>query len=150
MEATYSGVKIDGSKEYVVISTKDEYEYFANGIAIQIGDCYRGYIEFIRGAGEKDFCASTRKISLPEIKTGKPVEYVIIAKSVLATGCTAISLARTAQDIYMPNKLIIASVFYSERGVLELKIKYLMQKFMFALLLIKLMMRVCYYLVLVI
>jgi uracil phosphoribosyltransferase len=121
MEATYSGVKIDESKEYVVISTKDEYEYFALGIARQISDCYRGYIEFIRGEGKNDSCAPIRTISLPEIKTGKPVEYVIIAKSVLATGCTAISLAKKALEKYMANGIIIASVFYSERGVLELK-----------------------------
>jgi Uracil phosphoribosyltransferase len=121
MEATYSGVKIDESKEYVVISTKDEYEYFANGIARKLKGCNRGYMEFSGGRKEDEFCAPIRSIDLPEIKTGKPIEYIIIAKSVLATGCTAISLAKKAIEKYMPNGIIIASAFYSERGILELK-----------------------------
>lgn len=121
MEATYSGVKIDESKEYVVISTKDEYEYFANGIARQLDSCNRGYMEFSRGKKEDEFCAPIRAMDLPDIKTGKPVEYVIIAKSVLATGCTAILLAKKAIDKYMPKGIIIASAFYSISGVLELK-----------------------------
>lgn len=121
MEATYSGVKVDESKEYVVISTKDEYEYFANGIARQLNGCNRGYMEFSGNRKEDEFCAPIRSIDLPEIKTGKPVEYIIIAKSVLATGCTAISLAKKAIEKYMPNGIIIASAFYNERGVLELK-----------------------------
>lgn len=121
MGNTYNGVKIDKSKEHVVISTKDEYEYFAEGIARQLNGCYRGYIGFIGTGKEDEFCAPIRTIDLPDIKTGKPVEYVIIAKSVLATGCTAISLAKKAIEKYMPNGIIIASAFYSERGVLELK-----------------------------
>ncbi|WP_088227348.1 uracil phosphoribosyltransferase [Desulfosporosinus sp. FKB] len=121
MKEEFKGFNIDTSKEYIVISTKDDYAYFANGLSSVIGDCYRGYIDFGGSRGEDVYTSPIRSIDLPDIKTGRPVEFVIIAKSVLATGCTAISLAKKALEKYMPRGIIIASAFYSERGVYELK-----------------------------
>lgn len=48
---------------------------------------------------------------------GEIVDTVIIAKSVLATGCTAISLTRKALEKYTPQAVIIAAVFYSVDGI---------------------------------
>jgi uracil phosphoribosyltransferase len=43
-----------------------------------------------------------------------------ILKSVLASGCTAVSLAKRSLEIYQPCNLIIASVFYSVNGLNEI------------------------------
>lgn len=123
MEAQYSGLAIDKVKENVIISTKDDFEYFAKGIALQFCDPYRGYINYsgVRGPELKYSKMLGENICLPEIKSGKAVANVIIAKSVIASGCTAIDLAKRAYSKYVPSHLIIASIFYSEKGIAELR-----------------------------
>ena len=59
-------------------------------------------------------------MSLPEPRKEFPTDSVIIAKSVLATGCTAISLTRKAVEMYNPRNVIIASIFYSDIGIAEM------------------------------
>ena len=56
-----------------------------------------------------------------KVKVNSNVDSVIIAKAVLATGCTAIVLAKRAIEQYNPKELIIATAFHSKEGVAELK-----------------------------
>ena len=110
-------------QKVIVISTKDDYENFAAGISDNIKDCLRGYMDFNGVRGSDTFSSPIRSVSLPEIRRGEVVDTVIVAKSVLATGCTAISLLRKAIEKYMPDKIIVASLFYSEQGVIDLKME---------------------------
>ena len=60
---------------------------------------------------------------LPNVK-GKKIDSILIAKSVLATGCTAISLTRKALSEYVPDKVIIVAAFYSTRGLDDLTAEF--------------------------
>lgn len=121
LDEEFVGTSIDFKNEIVVISTRDDFEYFANGIAETFGDCIRGYMDFKGVRGVQALNTPIRSMELPNITTGRPVDTVVIAKSVLATGCTALTLAKKAFEKYMPLKLIILSAFCSERGICELK-----------------------------
>lgn len=105
----------------MVISTKDDYKYFASGISKNLNNCLRGYMDFAGLKGVQTLSSPIRSISLPDINKGEIVDTIIVAKSVLATGCTAISLLRKAIEVYNPNNIIVASIFYSNQGVSELK-----------------------------
>ena len=105
----------------VVLSTKDDYAYFANGIAEGCSSVYRGFIDFDGARGEAVYSSPYRSMNLPEIKPTLSVKRVIIAKSVIASGCTVITLAKTAVSKYYPEELIIAAPFYSKQGVAELQ-----------------------------
>lgn len=119
MECDFNGKSLIESNN-IIISTKDDYHFFASGIAKSIKCNYQGFIDFNGFRGENIFKSPIRTIELPDITNGKPIENVIIAKSVVATGCTAISLAKKAFEKYMPRKLIIVSYFFSQNGVNEL------------------------------
>lgn len=108
------------NKGIVVVSTKDDYQYFGNGIASVFQNVGRGFIDFAGVRGEEALTCSLREINLPD---KNDVEAVIIAKSVLATGCTAITLAKRAEEKYNPEYLFIASVFYSKEGIQDIKKK---------------------------
>jgi len=101
----------------VVLSTLDDYQYFALGISSVIVGSMRGFMDFAGVRGPDALSSPIRAATLPEVKTGQKVKIVIIAKSVLATGCTAITLAKKAYENYYPEKLIIATVFYSQTGI---------------------------------
>jgi uracil phosphoribosyltransferase len=102
-----------------IITTKDDFEYLGKGISSVINNSIKGYMDFEGIRGTKALNAEIQNMILPDIK-GQNVDTLIIAKAVLATGCTAINLAKNAIAKYLPRKIIIASVFYSESGVREL------------------------------
>jgi len=105
----------------VVISTKDDYAYFAKGIAEGCSSVYHGYIDFDGARGEAVYSSPYRSMNLPEIKSTMSVKRIIVAKSVVASGCTAITLAKTAITKYYPEELVIAAPFYSQQGIDELQ-----------------------------
>lgn len=121
MKCDFNGKSLIDSNN-IIISTKDDYNYFASGIAKSIKCNYQGFIDFNGARGENVYKSPIRTIELPDITNGKPIENVIIAKSVVATGCTAITLAKKAFEKYMPRKLIIVSYFFSQKGVDELNV----------------------------
>ena len=97
----------------VIISTKDDYLFFASGIAKIFKNVSTGFIDFGGARGFEALSSPLRSITLPDVSN---VDTIIIAKSVLATGCTAITLARKAMEKYWPKRMFIASVFYSVQG----------------------------------
>ena len=102
-----------------IVTTKDDFKYLAYGIGHVLENCIIGYMDFRGLRGIQALNAKIRHMKLPEPKSG-PVNTLIIGKAVLATGCTAISLTKTAMQKYMPRRTIVATVFYSQQGVNEL------------------------------
>lgn len=104
----------------IVISTKDDYDYFAKGISEGCSNVYRGYMDFDGVRGVNTYTSPARSIEFPKINSEIKVTRMIIAKSVIASGCTAITLAKKALTQYFASELIIAAPFYSKKGIDEL------------------------------
>ncbi len=105
-----------------VVSTSDEYSVFGAGIASCFRGCLRGQLDFHGRRGADALRGPVNSYKLPQ-KRGA-VDAVVVAKSVLATGCTAIRLLDDAQKEYTPKHLIVATVFFSERGIQEVRERY--------------------------
>lgn len=103
----------------VVISTKGDFELFGFGVADRLRRSVRGYMNFDGIQGEQALNAQVREIVLPDVSG--PVDLLVVSKAVLATGCTAIGLARTAFTKYMPKHLVVASIFYTPAGLNEVR-----------------------------
>jgi uracil phosphoribosyltransferase len=121
MSQPVSGV-VQESVNVCVVSTTDEYEVFGAGIASCFRGCLRGQLDFHGRRGADALRGPVNSYKLPQ-KRGV-VDAVVVAKSVLATGCTAIRLLDEAQKEYTPKHLIVATVFFSERGIVEMREKY--------------------------
>lgn len=104
----------------VVISTRDDYEHFAEGVRSKLPNSYKGFMDFRGDRGLEALQNKRRAIEFPSLRQGEIVDTLVVAKSVLATGCTAVTLTRSAIIKYQPRKVIIASVFYSQQGIEEL------------------------------
>ncbi len=105
----------------IIISTRDDYDYFAKGISKGCDIIYRGYIDFLGHRGESVYSSPIRSIEFPEIKVAGEIKRIIIAKSVIASGCTAITLAKSAMSRFEAEELIIVAPFYCKKGVEELQ-----------------------------
>jgi uracil phosphoribosyltransferase len=104
----------------VIVTTKDDLKYFGQGLAASLENCKQGYMNFEGRMGYEALNYPIREIELPLIKNAV-VNTLVIGKAVLATGCTAISLTKTAMAHYMPNRLIIAAIFYTKPGLNDLR-----------------------------
>lgn len=102
----------------LVLTTKQERSYLGASIKDELGALHAGYLAFgsLRGPAVLD--ATPTEAAWP--KVGTRIELLVIAKSVLASGCTALALARRAIDRFQPAQVVIASIFYSEEGVTEM------------------------------
>jgi uracil phosphoribosyltransferase len=104
----------------IVVTTKFDLETFGRAISATLEPSKVGYMNFEGRRGLDALNSPVREIELPDVRNGV-VDAVVIAKSCLATGCTAISLARTAVQEYSPRILVIATIFYSMSGLRELE-----------------------------
>lgn len=118
--STPMGVEMNGlSYKYpsrLIVSTRFDKETIGAGLSQALGCCPQGYLDFEGRRALEALNSPVRYMELPNLK-GNPLNQLIIGKSVLATGCTALSLTRTALNKYSPDKLVITSFFYSEAGV---------------------------------
>lgn len=119
MNEKFQGLKIN-YKNVMIVGTKDDFSFFLRGIAKLFPNAILGHMDFHGQRGLDTYTAGNRSLVIPEVGKGAFFDALIIAKSVLATGCTAVSLAKEAMSEIMPAKLIIASCFYSSRGVQEI------------------------------
>jgi uracil phosphoribosyltransferase len=118
MSQSYKGI-LSIEKSIVIISTDADFDNYAKGIASSFKNCHRGYIDYGGKRGKEALQEEFRTLHLPEIN--KPfVDVLVVAKTVLATGCTAISITQNAIQKYKPRTVIIASVFYTQVGIEEL------------------------------
>jgi len=102
-----------------IITTRDDFNFLGQGISSILDNSISGYMDFKGQRGLQALTADITHMDLPNAK-GQHVDTLVIAKAVLATGCTAIHLTKTSLGRYLPRKLIIASVFYSSQGVADL------------------------------
>jgi len=101
----------------VVVTTSVDKDSLGKGISVNFKEVKQGEMNFSGLRGMQALNGSPRDIVLP---ANNNPDLLVIGKTVLATGCTAISLTRTAVEELRPKKTIIASVFYSNKGLEEL------------------------------
>ncbi len=77
----------------VIITTKSDCNTLGDAFCKAFTNGILGYIDFHGERGEEAMKSPIRQITLPEM-SNKWVECLVVVKSVLATGCTAISLTR--------------------------------------------------------
>ena len=118
MERSINGLYFNYPRT-VILTTKDDMNSLGIGLERKIKNSLRGYMDFEGRRGLQALTAPIRSLELPDSQN-TPVVNLIIGKAVLATGCTAISLTKTAIRKYMPHNIIIVSIFYSEQGVIEI------------------------------
>jgi uracil phosphoribosyltransferase len=104
----------------VVITTNVDAPVFGGAVAAELQPCLQGTMNFEGRRGLEALNSPVRDMQLPDTGS-RPVSAVIVGKSILATGCTAISLTKAAVHQYMPSKIIIATIFYSLTGLQELQ-----------------------------
>jgi len=102
-----------------VITTKDDMPFFGKGLVEVLGNCTLGYMNFEGRRGLQALNSPIRTIEFQDINHAS-VDLLVVGKSVLATGCTAISLTKTALAHFNPRMLIIVTIFYSNHGLNEL------------------------------
>lgn len=102
-----------------IVTTKDDFSFLGKGISNQIKSSIIGYMDFEGIRGIQALNSEIRHLELPKYKGD--VNTLIIGKAVLATGCTAIHLAKTAISRCLPRNVIICSVFFTEQAIAELK-----------------------------
>ena len=130
LDRNFNGFKFSNTTN-LIYSTKDDFKYFANGIQEIIPNSQQGFLDFQGVRGEQALTQPIRAASHPKLKPGTVIDNVIIAKAVLATGCTAISLTRNIISKYQPKNIIVASAFYSQNGVQELLSEFPLIKFIY-------------------
>jgi uracil phosphoribosyltransferase len=120
---TPMGLSIDSlfpnQHKIAIMTTKDDFEYLGKGLESIFENTISGYMNFEGQRGLQALNSSVREMCLPE-QGNEPINTLLIGKAVLATGCTAISLTKTALQKYMPRNLIICSIFYSRQGVKDI------------------------------
>ncbi|HHP4539555.1 TPA: uracil phosphoribosyltransferase [Acinetobacter baumannii] len=104
----------------VIVTTKDDFEFFGKGIARYLPNSFIGYIDYEGRRGIQALNTDISTMMLPDTK-GLPINTLIVSKAVLATGCTAIHLLKTAIKEYFPKNVLIVSLFHSLQGVAELE-----------------------------
>jgi len=119
MNATTKGLKLS-NKINVVVSTRNDYSNFGLGCRELLENSLQGQIDFGVARGREVYKSEINAISLPQIPLGKTIHNLIILKSILATGCTAIALTRRSLELYRPKNLIIGSIFYSTSGISDI------------------------------
>lgn len=102
-----------------IVTTRDDFEFLGKGISSVLYNSIAGYMDFEGRRGLQALNAQIQHVELLEPK-GQHVHTLIVAKAILATGCTAIHLTRSAMSKYMPRQIIISSIFFSEHAVAEL------------------------------
>lgn len=105
----------------LVLTTKQERSYLGKPIQEELGALYVGYLDFGNLRGPEVLDAAPTEAAWPAV--GTRVGLLVIAKSVLASGCTALALARRAIDRFQPAQVVIASIFYSNEGVAEMQVE---------------------------
>lgn len=117
MRCEVKGPRLTISGCVVVVTTSIDKDSFGKGIAGNFKEVKQGEMNFSGLRGMQALNCSPCEIKLPDIVNP---DLLVVGKTVLATGCTAISLTRTAVEKLRPKKTIVASVFYSTKGLEEL------------------------------
>ncbi len=104
----------------VIVTTKDDFAYLGKGISKKIKNSIAGHMDFKGRRGIQALDTKISHLELPELK-GESVHTLIVGKAVLATGCTAMHLTKSAMKKCMPRNVVICSIFYTEEAIAELR-----------------------------
>ncbi|MFT4039106.1 MAG: uracil phosphoribosyltransferase [Thermomicrobiales bacterium] len=106
----------------VVIATRSDANQFGRAIAAGLNGAPLGWLDFGGMSGSEALKSGARAASWPDDLrlSREPIEMLVVAKSVIATGCTAISLTRSAMSRYNPRTVAIAAVFSAQAGIDDL------------------------------
>jgi site-specific recombinase XerD len=102
----------------VVVTTKDDFQHFGRGLASAVGAITLGSMDFGTDRGIAALNTNERSIHMPDIRGH--ADLVVVAKAIIATGCTAITLTKAAMNKYKTKDLIVVSAFHSREGIREL------------------------------
>jgi uracil phosphoribosyltransferase len=103
-----------------IVTTRDDFSFLGKGITKKIKNSVAGYMDFEGRRGVQALNTGISHLELPELK-GASIHTLIVGKAVLATGCTAIHLTKTAIKRCMPRHVVICSIFYTEEAIAELR-----------------------------
>ena len=116
MRQPYLGI-VQEDVNVCVVSTRDDFQHFGFGVASRFPGCLRGYLDLHGRRGIDALRSPIVSHQLPP-KRGD-VDAVIVAKSILATGCTAMRLLDATKKAYAPDRIIVTAVFHSQKGLRE-------------------------------
>lgn len=103
----------------LIVTTKGDFGSFGTAAAVMLSPARIGYMNFEGRRGLQALNTPIRELDIPDV--GNHVKTLVVAKSTLATGCTAISLTKTAVEEVVPELLVIITVFHSLEGLQELR-----------------------------
>ena len=103
----------------VVATTTRESETLGRALSSSLEPSTQASMNFGDARGQDVFSAPIRDLALPDT-AGRQVGLLVVGKSILASGCTAVSLANHAASTLHPNRLVVAALFYSESSLAEL------------------------------
>ena len=119
------GAEAQGFKpagEILLISSFEDADYFARGIRLVLPNVKMGKIEAVRQQFGEQWRASIQRVSLPK---DVPEEgTIIIAKAVLASGCTAIALIGETLKLSKPKRVIVAAIIAHKGSYKEIEQEY--------------------------
>jgi len=107
----------------LVAATSDDFRCFAKGVSQALLGSKECEMDFARLRGQDSLSGPVRTADIPFVK-GEEIDLLIVAKSVLATGCTAVALTKEVYKVVTPKKLVITTAFYSKKGVADLKAEF--------------------------
>jgi uracil phosphoribosyltransferase len=120
MNADHHGVRL--CNNVVVVSSFEDADYFAAGIRDVFPLALVGKIDALRTYAEGRWRAPIQKAELP--KEVPPESAVVIAKAILASGCTAISLIGKTLEIVKPKSMIVAAIIAHQDACHEIANEY--------------------------
>lgn len=122
MATSLSGNQYEFRKR-IVVTTSADSATMGEALSESFGGCPKGYMDFEGRRALEALNQPVRHIYLPSVFSGN-VDELIIGKTVLATGCTAISLTKKAIEFYKPSSVYIISMFYSQQGINDLQERF--------------------------
>lgn len=119
------GVKARGIKPagaILLVSSFEDADYFARGIRLVLPNVKMGKIDAVRQQFGEQWRASIQRVNLPQDVPREST--VIIAKAVLASGCTAIALIGETLKLSKPKRVIVAAIIAHKGAYKEIEQEY--------------------------
>lgn len=120
MNATHSGARL--CDNVIIVSSFEDADYFTAGIQDVFPFALLGKIDAARVFIEGRWHAPIQTAELPKEVPAESV--VIIAKAILASGCTAISLIGKVLEIAKPTTVIVAAIIAHQNACYEISSEY--------------------------
>ena len=100
----------------VVATTLGDSESLGMGLRQELPAPLAAHMDFGNARGNEALTGPVRSMVFPESGSSR-VDLVVVGKAVLASGCTALRLARELEQYYRPNIMVIVAVWYSAEAL---------------------------------